>query len=123
MYRQLNCNGSVLTYWCDGTGPAVVLLHGFGETGAIWEGQIEPLSHYRLIIPDLPGSGRSEMIADMSMEGLAETIRLLLQELQVEQCVLIGHSMGGYIALAFFGKIPGVAGRYWPFSLHRICRQ
>lgn len=87
-----------------GKGPAVVLLHGFGENGNIWSNQFDALSNHQLIIPDLPGSGRSEMADDMSMEGLAETIYLLLQNLQIENCVLIGHSMGGYVILAFAEK-------------------
>ena len=67
--------------------------------------------HYQLIIPDLPGSGKSELIADMSIEGMAEVIKEIDNfELQssplqgAEGVSLIGHSMGGYIALAFAEK-------------------
>lgn len=99
-------NGKQLFYRAGGSGPCVVLLHGFGETGAIWEPQLPALGSYRIIVPDLPGSGQSEMTDDMSMEGLAATIRQLLEELGIDTCALIGHSMGGYIALAFWEKYP-----------------
>lgn len=99
-------NGVPLFYREKGDGPCVVLLHGFGETGSVWEAQFEALSQYRLLVPDLPGSGRSGMIADRSMDGLAEAIYQLLLALDVKKCVLIGHSMGGYVALAFWEKHP-----------------
>lgn len=81
-----------------------MLLHGFGETGAVWEAQWQALRGFWLLVPDLPGSGRSAPIADMSMEGLAQAIHGLLKNLGIEQCVFIGHSMGGYVGLAFWEK-------------------
>ncbi|MEZ5027246.1 MAG: alpha/beta hydrolase [Ferruginibacter sp.] len=57
-----------------------------------------------LIIPDLPGSGKSQMINDMSIEGMAATINAILNEEQIEQCTMFGHSIGGYITLAFCRK-------------------
>jgi pimeloyl-ACP methyl ester carboxylesterase len=102
MHRQRIYNGNVLQYEDTGSGPVVVLLHGFGETGAIWHFQKAYLEKsFRVLIPDLPGSGGSDPIADMSMEGLAEAVHFMLQQEGIERCVLIGHSMGGYVALAF----------------------
>ncbi|HEU4471849.1 MAG TPA: alpha/beta hydrolase [Flavisolibacter sp.] len=95
-----------LYYRQVGRGPAVMLLHGFGEDGEIWKRQWPVLENYRLIIPDLPGSGHSSPIPDMSMEGLAEAAAFLLKTLAIERCTLIGHSMGGYIALAFAELYP-----------------
>lgn len=84
-----------------------MLLHGFGEDGNIWKNQFEALAGYRLVIPDLPGSGRSESVDDMSMEGLAAVMKELAEEvLGEEKFILVGHSMGGYIALAFAEKYP-----------------
>ena len=70
---------------------------------------------YQLIIPDLPGSGESEMVDDMSMEGLAESIKKIL-DIEIfkplpssavsKKIYLIGHSMGGYITLAYVEKYP-----------------
>lgn len=85
-----------------GSGEVVVLLHGFGETGNIWQEQSKVLSdRFRILIPDLPGSSRSPVIEDMSMEGLAAAVLDLLNHEKIARCILIGHSMGGYIALAF----------------------
>ena len=90
-----------------GNGKPVVLIHGFGEDGEVWKNQIEFLKDkFQLIIPDLPGSGKSEMINDMSMEGMAEVIYSIIHEEKIKSCILIGHSMGGYITLAFAEKYP-----------------
>ena len=82
-----------------GTGPVVLLLHGFAEDGTTWDNLAGPLSaHCRLIIPNLPASS--------SMEDLAATIASLLDHLGIDKCIMIGHSMGGYITLAFAEKYP-----------------
>ena len=91
-----------------GEGPVVVFLHGFGEDGNIWKQQWKDIKGYRLIIPDLPGSGKSEMIGDMSMEGLCVCVQTILHAENVTDCIMIGHSMGGYITLAFADKFTSV---------------
>jgi pimeloyl-ACP methyl ester carboxylesterase len=107
--KELTVNGRIIFCREHGEGPAVVLLHGFGEDGGIWKNQFNAFPGYRLVIPDLPGSGRSEAIEDMSMEGLAFAVKELAgQVLGEEKFVLIGHSMGGYITLAFAEKYPGL---------------
>ena len=90
-----------ILYRSIGTGDPVMLVHGFGEDGKVWHKQVEHLKKkYHLIVPDLPGSGRSEMIADMSMEGMAEVLHTIIHEENIDRCTVIGHSMGGYITLA-----------------------
>ena len=88
----------------------VILLHGFGEDGTIWQNQFDAFPDHQLIVPDLPGSGESEGIDDMSMEGLAEAMKALAENewngKEEKRCILVGHSMGGYIALAFAEKYP-----------------
>ena len=84
-----------------GSGKPVVLVHGFGEDGNIWNQQAEYLKeNFKIIIPDLPGSGQSELIDDMRVEGMAEVIHAIIHEENIEACPVIGHSMGGYITLA-----------------------
>ncbi len=100
--REFNYNGRTIFYRTKGEGPVVVLLHGFGEDSMIWKNQFDLFSNHRLIIPDLPGSGRSEAIEDMSIEGMAEAVAALVDG----RALLIGHSMGGYITLAFAEKYP-----------------
>jgi pimeloyl-ACP methyl ester carboxylesterase len=115
--KEITLHGKKLFYRSIGRGPCVVLLHGFGEDGAVWKNQFDALPGYKLIIPDLPGSGRSEMVEDMSMEGLAEAVKeiiihetaeLFFKEGEPHSVVMTGHSMGGYITLAFAEKFPGM---------------
>jgi pimeloyl-ACP methyl ester carboxylesterase len=104
--------GKEVYYRVTGTGMAVVLIHGFGETGNVWKHQFDAFPGYRLIIPDLPGTGRSEMNDDLTMEGLAEAVKTVLDQeikenkIQENKAVVIGHSMGGYVTLAFAEKYP-----------------
>lgn len=86
----------------------VVLIHGFPERGSIFSRQIKALGNrYRLIIPDLPGSGSSAYNARLSSTtDFAIGIKAILESLAIDEAVLIGHSMGGYIALAFADKYP-----------------
>ena len=100
-------------YRVEGKGKPVLLLHGFGEDGNIWNHQIKSLSKkYLVIIPDLPGSGKSEMLkGNCTMEDYAEVVKAIADESifkskKQNQFSLIGHSMGGYITLAFAEKYP-----------------
>lgn len=97
-----------LVYRLEGYGPVIVLIHGFGEDGMAWKNQLPLSSSFRLIIPHLPGSRTSDLIDDMSMEGMAESIYFILQQEKVEKCTIIGHSMGGYVTLAFAEKYPSL---------------
>ena len=108
MDKTIDRGPHTLFYRDEGSGLPVVLLHGFAEDSSIWNKQADQLkTNYRLLIPDLPGSGLSSALTDdTSMEKMAEEIFLLLDREDLQQCVLIGHSMGGYISLAFAEKYP-----------------
>jgi pimeloyl-ACP methyl ester carboxylesterase len=104
---------SEISYLDKGSGGLVLLLHGFGEDHGIWDPQVDELKdQFRLIAVDLPGSGKSEPIEDMSLEGLAASIRHLIyflaseNSIESEPITVIGHSMGGYVALALVEKYP-----------------
>ena len=95
-----------ISYEDTGHGDVLVLLHGFGEDGTVWKHQVlEFQERYRLIVPDLPGSGLSPLSIS-TMETLAAHIKSLLDNEKIRHACLIGHSMGGYVALAFADAYP-----------------
>ncbi len=124
-------NASIF-YRTIGVGKPVVLVHGFAEDGEIWNSQVDFLKdHFQLIVPDLPGSGQSELVPNASIETYAEIVKLII-DVELQKSVIpekeeadlnaknpvtsgwepgglvtiVGHSMGGYITLAFAEKYP-----------------
>ena len=94
-----------LYYTVSGSGNPVMLVHGFGEDGSIWEKQRAELGEsFRLIIPDLPGSGKSDRLEEGSMEIFADVLQSVVEAENLNSLVMIGHSMGGYITLAYAEK-------------------
>lgn len=92
----------------EGRGPAVLFLHGFLENRNMWSETIASLPRtFRKICLDLPGHGDSENLAYVhTMEEMAEVVWALLKKLSLRKVFLCGHSMGGYVALAFAEKYP-----------------
>lgn len=93
-------------YKVTGSGKAVVLLHGFIEEGSMWAPMVRSLAkNYKVIVPDLPGFGKSPLqTSELSMEWYAEQVHEMLKAEKVKKCTMLGHSMGGYITLAFAEK-------------------
>ncbi len=91
-----------LAYRKEGQGPAIVLIHGFPENGGLWQ-QVWPIlaAKFTVIVPDLPGTGESELLPESTMESMAECIVAILKNENIGKAVIAGHSMGGYVALAF----------------------
>ncbi len=86
-----------------GPGPPLVLLHGFPLDRTSWDAQLPALAGTRVIRVDLRGCGESEPSDGPAlMEALAGDVAGVLDALQVERAALAGHSIGGYVALAFF---------------------
>lgn len=121
MYHSLFFKEAFVSYRIIGTGSPVILIHGFGEDSDIWENQVNFLKDtFQLILPDLPGSGRSKQGSDdrqdWSMEFFADCIlEIIKTEFPLDNpsvssshkgFILVGHSMGGYINLAFAEKYP-----------------
>jgi pimeloyl-ACP methyl ester carboxylesterase len=106
----MNPTKSTLQFNKYGTGLPVILLHGFGEDSTIWNHQINFLSTYcQLIVPNLQGTGSSPLMLEkskLSIDSMADNIKQLLEVENIHQCVVLGHSMGGYITLAFAEKYP-----------------
>lgn len=100
------------SYTVTGTGQPVLLLHGFGEDHRVWDPLLAALPEgFHYLIPDLPGSGASslpeEWLQEPSIEKLADFVRHLLETEKINTpVVLVGHSMGGYAALAFASQYP-----------------
>ncbi|MCB0587905.1 MAG: alpha/beta hydrolase [Phaeodactylibacter sp.] len=97
-----------IAYQSEGKGTAVVLVHGFCEDSNIWEDFRADLleENYRVIRIDLPGFGRSEVVAPITIEQMAEAVHAVLLKLNIKKVVFIGHSMGGYAGLAFARLYP-----------------
>lgn len=95
-----------LHYTDQGQGQTLVLIHGFCESSFIWDTIVEALSaNYRIIALDLPGFGESaQPYAQPSVVNYADDVEETLLHLGVNQHTLIGHSLGGYVALAYAKK-------------------
>lgn len=101
-------NGVELAWERRGNGPPLVLLHGFPLDHSIWNDALPMLENdFDLILPDLRGFGESSMLeSPYSMKDLAGDIASLLDSFGVEKAHLAGHSMGGYVGLAFAKAFP-----------------
>ena len=95
-------------YTDQGKGPAIIFLHGFLENQNMWRGIIAALPKtQRKITLDLPGHGNSGNLGYIhTMEEMAEVVKALMDHLKLKKAFLMGHSMGGYVALAFAEKHP-----------------
>ncbi len=89
-----------------GSGKPLVLLHGFTESLKIWLDYKDTLDkNFRLILIDLPGHGKSSIVEEShSMDLMADGVKAVLDYLNIPSTVIVGHSMGGYVALAFARK-------------------
>ncbi len=99
---------SEIFYQEAGSGQPVVFIHGYCETHKIWDAFIPKLVHsFRIISPDLPGFGKSPLPDGIfSLGDIACNLHDLLVEIRAENPILIGHSLGGYISLAYVKKYP-----------------
>ena len=100
---QVQVGDVILEVEVAGSGDAIVLLHGFPLSHAIWKPQIEALQRRaRVVAPDLRGAGGSSSPGGpYLMETLAGDLAELLDVLQIDRASIVGHSMGGYVAMAF----------------------
>ena len=99
-----------ISYTDQGKGTAVVLLHGFLENKKMWDAFIPEWSKkFRIITIDLLGHGETGCMGYVhSMENNADVVHEVLAELRLRKAILVGHSMGGYVALAFAELYPDV---------------
>ena len=106
--KQIIYKNTKISFTDDGKGTAVVLLHGFLENKTMWDKYVSALSkNHRVITIDLLGHGGTECLGYVhTMEDQADMIFAVLISLRIRKIVLVGHSMGGYVALAFAELYP-----------------
>lgn len=106
--ETINVNDIRLAYQRRGRGTPMVLLHGYPLDHHLWD-EVAPLLEdtFDLILPDLRGFGSSSTVDSFyAMEDMAADIAALLDHLKIEKADIVGHSMGGYVALAFARLYP-----------------
>lgn len=106
--KKVTAGSTEVTFYDEGKGEPILLIHGFAGSKEYWDKIIPDLANeYRVIALDLPGHGESGMGKDIdSIEDMASTIMELLDQLGLEKVTLFGHSLGGYITLAFAELYP-----------------
>ena len=106
--RYVTIHGYRRAYVKAGSGPALLLIHGIGDSSDTWRPVVEQLAeHYTVVAPDLLGHGRSEKPrADYSVAGFANGMRDLLRVLEIDRVTVVGHSLGGGVAAQFSYQFP-----------------
>jgi pimeloyl-ACP methyl ester carboxylesterase len=118
----ITVNGKKIWYTDKGRGLPVILIHGYLETSEIWENFGEKLSEdFRVIAIDLPGHGRSESFSDsQTMELMAGVVKDVIDLAGLGKVVIAGHSLGGYVTLAFLEKYQEYLSGYCLFHSHPL---
>jgi pimeloyl-ACP methyl ester carboxylesterase len=110
--KKETLHGRTVSYAEAGTGPVLLLIHGMGGSFENWRAVIEPLARsHTVIVPNLPGHGGSSPGGDYSVGGLAAGLRDLLLVLGHDRATLVGHSLGGGIAMQFAYQFPEIVER------------
>jgi len=103
---SINSDHGPIHYRKTGKGKPIMLIHGFGEDGRIWDATaIQLEKEFCLIIPEIK-LGVGGLMLEVGMETYAEMMKAIADEEQLDKLIMIGHSMGGYISLAFAEKYP-----------------
>src|SRR5512142_1758111 len=107
--NYLELHGERVAYRERGQGPALLLIHGMAGSSETWRAVIPQLSkRYRVIAPDLLGHGQSaKPRGDYSLGAFAVWLRDLLDELGITRVTVVGHSLGGGVAMQFAYQHPG----------------
>ena len=106
--KQIQFKNTSISYSDTGKGTTIVLLHGFLENQSMWDNYIATfLKKNRVVTIDLLGHGATECLGYVhTMEDNADAVHAVLSELRIRKVILVGHSMGGYVALAFAELYP-----------------
>jgi pimeloyl-ACP methyl ester carboxylesterase len=106
--NQILHKNTKISYSDSGKGNAIILLHGFLENQTMWQDLVPELStKHRIITIDLLGHGETECLGYVhTMEDNADIVQAVLSKLRIRKATFVGHSMGGYVALAFAELFP-----------------
>jgi pimeloyl-ACP methyl ester carboxylesterase len=106
--KKANFKQGTIHYTVEGEGRAIVFIHGFLETSKIWmEFTKELKKYFKIIAIDLPGHGKSDCYGYIhTMELMAQSVHSVLEELNLRKYIMVGHSMGGYVSLAYAELYP-----------------
>ncbi len=106
--KSVRANGINIAYEDCGSGPALLLLHGFTLDHSMWAAQVEELERsYRLIVPDLRGLGQTDVPPEpFSLETMADDAAALLEALDIPAAAVAGFSLGGYTLLQLLARHP-----------------
>ncbi|RSD26090.1 alpha/beta fold hydrolase [Mesobacillus subterraneus] len=106
--KSLHAGNTEISFYDQGSGKPVVLVHGFAGSKLYWEKVLPELAvQHRVIALDLPGHGESGMGQEKySIEEMAGVIKDMIEQLGLEKVTMFGHSLGGYITLAFAELYP-----------------
>lgn len=107
-------------YTDEGNGESIVLIHGFCEDGSVWNDFRKQLAKkFRVIVPDLPGYRKSALPKQaLTIEWMADFVHANIAQESINNPIVIGHSMGGYIALALTEKYPSLPQKIGLFHSH-----
>src|SRR5215208_3666437 len=110
---EITLHGNRVSYRCGGSGPLLVLIHGITSSSASWESVLPALAqHFTILAPDLLGHGQSDKPAgDYSLGSHACLVRDLMLTLGHEHGTIVGHSLGGGIAMQVAYQFPELVGR------------
>lgn len=112
-------NHQRLFYTKQGEGFPLVFIHGFCEDSTLWDDFILPLvEQHQVVTIDLPGFGQSDCQPEPSIENYATAVKTVLDFLEIKNCILIGHSMGGYVTLSFAKQYPNYLQGFCLFHSH-----
>ena len=116
--KSITHNGTNIGYTDEGSGFPVVFVHGFPMDHAAWYDFVQPLTaNYRVILPDNAGFGKTSLPKhDVTMDYYADCIKAILDAEKISSCLMMGHSMGGYMVLNFAQRFPDYLKGFGLFS-------
>ena len=114
MEKTIDYQGTSIWYSVEGNGQALLFLHGYLENSDVWDGFSKRFQgEYKVICMDIPGHGRSGILGEIhEMSEMARTVKKVLDAEMIAKVTLFGHSLGGYVVMAFVHQFPDMTRGY-----------